>query len=165
MVIRRRRIEGELAVEQTRDLARAAALIAAQGMTIEGLEWPAGCYLMAWLGSEPAGVVGVEAIVDAALMRSLVVVKPLRARGIGAALVAAARIAAHTRGARRLYALTCGNAGDYLKRFGFTTAAIEEVIDSLTGTFTVDYLRARPGDLIRRSPLCLDISRDGLIER
>lgn len=165
MVIRRRRAEGELVVEQTRDLAAAAALAATHGMTTDGFQWPAGCYLMAWLGSEPAGVVGVEAIVDAALMRSLVVVASLRARGIGAALVAGARTAAHTRGARRLYALSCGNSGDYLKRFGFASVAIEEVVDSLTGTFMVDHLRARPDELMRRVPMCLDISRDGLIER
>ena len=110
------------------------------------------------------GVVGVETIVDAAVIRSLAVVEAMRRRGIGAALVNAARKAAHTRGARRLYAL--GRRGEeYLLRFGFERIAGTEMIDDLAGTFTADYLRAHPGELARMDPLRLDISRDGVIER
>jgi len=116
------------------------------------------------MGHAISGVVGVETIVDAAVIRSLAVVEPMRRRGIGAALVNAARKAAHTRGARRLYAL--GRRGeDYLLRFGFERIASTEMIDDLAGTFTVDFLRAHPGELERMDPLRLDISRDGVIER
>lgn len=110
------------------------------------------------------GIVGVETIVDAAVIRSLAVAEAMRRRGIGAALVSAARKAAHTRGARRLYAL--GRRGEeYLLRFGFERVAAADMIDDLAGTFTADYLRAHPNELARMDPLRLDISRDGIIER
>ncbi len=101
---------------------------------------------------------------DAAVIRSLAVAEAMRRRGIGAALVNAARKAAHTRGARRLYAL--GRRGEeYLFRFGFERVAAAEMIDDLAGTFTADYLRAHPDELLLIDPLRLDISRDGVIER
>ncbi len=110
------------------------------------------------------GVVGIETIVDAAAMHSLVVAEPLRRRGIGAALVAAARKAAHTRGARRLYAFGGGGA-DYLLRFGFERVARDEMLDDLAGTAVAGYFDSRPEQLGGVSTLRLDISRDGVIER
>ena len=111
-----------------------------------------------------ARVIGIETIVDAAVIRSLAVAEAMRRRGIGAALVTGARKAAHTRGARRLYAL--GPRGEeYLLRFGFERVAATQMIDDLAGTFTADYLSAHPGELARIDPLRLDISRDGVIER
>lgn len=164
--IRRRRAAGELAVEQTRDLARVASMLSAAGMAADGIESPGGCYLMAYVGDDVAGVVGIEARVDAALMRSLLVIEPLRRRGIGAALISAARTAAHTRGARRLYTLAPGDgAVRYLARFGFEPAAPQEMFDALGGTFMADYLRAHPGDLAPNQILSLDISNDGIIPR
>jgi len=165
MVIRRRRVEGELVVEQTRDLGGVAAMLTAAGMMTEGITWPAGCYLMAYLGREPVGVVGIETKVDAALMRSLVVIEPMRRRGVGKALVEAARAAAHTRGARRLYCLADGAANDYLKRFGFKPASIGEVQTALSGTFIVDNLRTRPDKTSQCRALCLEISHDGVVIR
>src|SRR5260370_24755561 len=100
MVIRRRRVEGELVVEQTRDLGGVAAMLTVAGMTTEGITLPAGCYLMAYLGRKPGGVVGIETKVDAALMRSLAVVEPMRRRGVGKALGQAARRPPPTRRAR-----------------------------------------------------------------
>lgn len=165
MVIRRQRVEGELVVEQTRDLGGVATMLTAAGMTTEGITWPAGCYLMAYLGREPVGVVGIETKVDAALMRSLVVIEPMRRRGVGKALVEAARAAAHTRGARRLYCFADGAANDYLKRFGFKPASIGEVQTVLAGTFMVDNLRTRPDKISQCHSLCLDISHDGVVIR
>ena len=165
MVIRRRRVEGELVVEQTRDLVGVAAMLTAAGMTTEGITWPAGCYLMAYLGREPVGVVGIETKVDAALMRSLVVIEPMRRRGVGKALVEAARAAAHTRGGRRLYCFADGVANDYLKRFGFKPASIGEVQNVLSGTFMVDNLRTWPDKISQCHTLCLDISHDGVVIR
>ena len=165
MVIRRQRVEGELVVEQTRDLGGVAAMLTVAGMTIEGITWPAGCYLMAYLGREPVGVVGIETKVDAALMRSLVVVEPMRRRRVGKSLVEAARAAAHTRGARRLYCLADGAANDYLKRLGFEPASIGEVQTVLVGTFMVDNLRTRPDKTSQCRALCLDISHDGVVIR
>ena len=111
-------------------------------------------------------MVGIEARVDAALIRSLIVVDTMRRRGIGAALIAAARTAAHTRGARTLYAIVPdGDSARYFARCGFAPAASEEVLKALAGTFTADYLRQRPNESARLRPLSLDIANDGVIER
>lgn len=164
--IRRRRNAGELAVEQTRDLASVAGMLTAAGMLADGVDSPGGCYLMAYVGDEVAGVIGIEARVDAALIRSLMVVDAVRRRSIGAALIAAARTAAHTRGARTLYAIAPGeDAVSYLERFGFTPIASEKLIAALAGTFMVDYLRAHPDELARHRTLALDIANDGVIVR
>jgi N-acetylglutamate synthase-like GNAT family acetyltransferase len=165
---RRRRAPGELYVAQTADLAAAVAILAdageAAGIITGGLDAPGACWIAASIGNAISGVVGVETIVDAAVIRSLAVAEAMRRRGIGAALVNGARKAAHTRGAQRLYAL--GRRGeDYLLRFGFERIAGTEMIDDLADTFTADYLRAHPGELARMDPLRLDISRDGVIER
>jgi N-acetylglutamate synthase-like GNAT family acetyltransferase len=157
-----------LYVAQTGDLAAAQALLAtageAAGIIAGGLDASGACWIAASMGAAIAGVVGVETIVDAAVIRSLAVAEAMRRRGIGAALINAARKAAHTRGARRLYAL--GRRGEeYMLRFGFERVAAAEMIDDLAGTFTADYLRAHPEALRRIDPLRLDISHDGVIER
>jgi GNAT superfamily N-acetyltransferase len=165
MTIRRRRTAGELIVEQTRDLARVASILEAAAMTTIGVTWPAGCYLMAFVGDEPAGVVGIESRIDAALIRSLTVTGARRRQGIGAALVQAARKAAHTRGSQRLYTLARADAAGYFARLGFVDAPQAELIDALHGTPLVDHLCAHPSEMDGCMPLMLDISRDGLIER
>ena len=141
-----------------------AAASGSAGIIAGGLDAPGACWIAASVGDAIVGVAGIETIVDAAVIRSLVVVEAMRRRGIGAALVKAARKAAHTRGARRLYAL--GRRGEeYLLRFGFERVGAKEMIDDLAGTFTNDYLRVHPDELARTDPLRLDISRDGVIER
>jgi N-acetylglutamate synthase-like GNAT family acetyltransferase len=145
-----------------------AAMVADAGeltaIIVEGRDMPGVCWLAAWLNGRMVGVVGIETIVDAAVMRSLAVVEAMRGRGIGVALVAAARKAALTRGARRLYAIS-RDAAEYLVRFGFERVAPAVLIDDLTGTFIADYLEAHPEELARLATLRLDISRDGMIER
>src|SRR5579859_7526262 len=89
--IRRQRAAGELVVAQTRDLASVVQMLTAAGMLTGGVESPGACYLTAHVGDELAGAVGIEVRVDAALIRSLTVIESMRRRGIGAALVAAAR--------------------------------------------------------------------------
>jgi N-acetylglutamate synthase-like GNAT family acetyltransferase len=165
---RRRRAPGELYLAQTTDLAAAAAILAAAGEAAgivgAGLDAPGACWIAASVGDTVAGVAGIETIVDAAVIRSLAVAGAMRRRGIGAALVGAARKAAHTRGARRLYAL--GRRGEeFMLRLGFERVTAAEMIDDLAGTFTADYLRVHPDELARIDPLRLDISRDGVIER
>ena len=179
--IRRRRVPGAIAIEQTADLARVAALLEAAAMSTAGVTAPGGCFLIAYAGDDPAGAVGIEARVDAALMRSLIVIERLRGRGIGAALIAAARTAAHTRGARRLYALAPDDrARHYLARFGFAPVAPEELLEALAGTFTVEGLRTDPDAIADRRdsasdsaagfgypilPMMADLSNDGVIVR
>lgn len=163
MALRKHR-QGELAIEQTRDLARVREMIADAGMMTDGIEWPAACYILAYHGDEAIGVVGVEAKIDTALIRSLYVKASMRQRGIGAALVTAARKAAHTRGARHLY-LFSTDAGGFFERQGFVRAAVADVIGALAGVPYVEHYRARPEELAREVAYHLDISGDGVIDR
>jgi len=150
-----RRSPGVLSVEQTRDLAQVEHILSATGMFAEGVQAPGGCYLCAYVGDDSVGVIGIEARVDAALLRSLMVAGPMRRRGIGAALVAAARTAL----------APDPDAERYLARFGFTEVAPANLISALSGTFLVDYLRKRPNELALHRIMSLDISNDGVILR
>jgi len=173
-------VPGELYVAQTGDLAAIEVLLAqageSAGIAAGGLDAPGACWIGASVGDAGGdggialvGVIGVETIVDAALIRSLAVAEAMRRRGIGAALVGAARKAAHTRGARSLYALGRRGQGgineSYLFRFGFKPVVLTAMLEVLEGTFTASYLRAHPEQLARIDALGLDISRDGVIER
>lgn len=163
MAIRKHRA-GELVIEQTRDLARVREMIARAGMTTEGIEWPAACYIVAQIGDEAVGVVGVESKIDAALIRSLYVEAPMRRRGIGGALLTAARKAAHTRGARHLY-LLAKDAGGLFERLGFARVELGSVMNALAGVPMVEHYRIGTGEHERAVAYHLDISGDGLIER
>jgi N-acetylglutamate synthase-like GNAT family acetyltransferase len=155
---------GQIAIEQTRDLARVRKLLEGGKMPADGIEWPPACYLLAFDGDDTIGVVGVEPILDAALLRSLYVVEQYRHREIGRRLVAAARQAAHTRGARQLY-LFGASAEGFFCRLGFKRAALEELSAALKGSPQTDYYLARPQELAGEVAFRLDISRDGIIER
>jgi N-acetylglutamate synthase-like GNAT family acetyltransferase len=163
MALRKHR-PGELVIEQTRDLDQVREMLARAAMMTDGIEWPAACYILAYNGDEAIGVVGVEAKIDAALIRSLYVKPPMRQRGIGAALLAAARKAAHTRGATHLY-LFSTEAGGFFEKQGFAIADVANVVASLSGVPQVEHYRARPAELAREVAYHLDISGDGVIER
>ena len=163
MALRKHR-PGELVIEQTRDLVRVREMLADAEMMTDGIEWPAECYILAYNGDEAIGVVGVEAKIDAALIRSLYVKPAMRQRGIGAGLVTAARKAAHTRGARHLY-LFSTDAGGFFERHGFVRIEVADVIAALPNVPQVGHYRARPDELAREVAYHLDISGDGVIER
>jgi N-acetylglutamate synthase-like GNAT family acetyltransferase len=152
-------------IAQTRDVAIVAATLRAAGFPSVGLERPGVCLIVASRGDEVIGVVGVESVVDQAVTRVLYVNAPIRGRGIGAALVAAARSAAHTRGARTLYGFEPKTGGGFLARIGFVPAVLPEALDALAGTAIADYLAAEPDRFESVTAWKLDLSRDGIIER
>jgi N-acetylglutamate synthase-like GNAT family acetyltransferase len=161
-----RRAPGEFGIEQTHDLAPVRAILEAAELSVEGLEWPAGCYLLAYQSDTPIGTAGIEPRVDAALLRSVAVAEPMRLRGAGAALVKAARVAAHTRGARTLYALTRASHRRWFTRLGFAPVPLNQLQRALAGTFLIDYLSVhQPAILNELSCLAIDIASDGVIER
>ncbi len=159
----KKRQEGKLSVEQARDVAGVRAMLDAAGMMTDGVESPSSCYLIAYFGHEPVGVVGIEPMLDAALMRSLYVVPAMRRRGVGAALIDAGRKAAHSRGVRSLYAVGDG-AGEYLRRFGFSPVAVETLLSATSGMPGIAHYRERP-EALRDDAFFLDISQDGIIAR
>jgi GNAT superfamily N-acetyltransferase len=155
---------GEIVIEQTRDLARVRAMLEGGGMATDDIDWPSACYLVAFDGDEAVGVVGVEPILNSALMRSLYVTESRRRAGVGRQLVAAARKAAHTRGARTLYVFGTG-AEPFVRRLGFEPAAANQLTAALRGTPLTDHYLSHPDELARETAYLLDISRDGIIER
>ena len=160
----RKKQDGKLVIEQTRDLAAVRAMLSAAGMITDGLEWPPACYLVAYFGTQAVGVIGVEPSLDAALIRSVYVIGEMRGRGIGAELIAAARKAAHTRGARSLY-LFSTDAGAFFQRVGFVPIPVAQLVGALSAVPQVKYYLARPDDLAREEAFYLDISQDGVILR
>jgi N-acetylglutamate synthase-like GNAT family acetyltransferase len=164
MALRKHR-PGEFVVEQVRDLARLRVFLESCSMITEGIEWPSGCYLMAYVGDDAVGAVGVECRLDAALMRSLCVAESRRGSGLGAQLVAAARKAAHTRGARMLYLFAYPEMTAYFARLGFAPADKDAMMSTMRGAPEIEYYRARPDELAREVAMALDISRDGVIDR
>lgn len=155
---------GEIVIEQTRDYATIRRLLEQDAMITDGIEWPPACYLLAFDGDEAVGTIGVEPLLDAALLRSVYVVPSYRRRGLARDLVAQARKAAHTRGARELYLFSTG-AGEFFMRLGFEPVAVSDVTAALKGTPQADYYLARPDELARETAYRMDISRDGIIER
>jgi len=155
---------GELVIEQTRNLALVREMLARAGMMTDGIEWPAACYLVAYVGDDAVGVVGVESKIDAALIRSLYVDDSMRQRGIGGSLLAAGRKAAHTRGARHLYLFT-KDAGEFFLRLGFEPTDIAGAMTALAGAPQVEHYRTHPEEFSCEAAYHLDISEDGVIER
>ncbi len=164
MALRRPR-PGELVIAQSRNLAAVRALLEAGDMITYGIQWPAACYLIAFFGDDPVGVVGVEPKIDAALVRSLYVVESMRRRGIAGLLMAAARKAAHTRGARTLYLFAPPGVRKFFERIGFSEVGAERVLNTMRGAPEVEYYQAHPSALALELAFALDISNDGLIAR
>jgi GNAT superfamily N-acetyltransferase len=153
--IRRKRSAGEITVEQSSDFSLPAELFKLAGFNCPGSE--SGCFfLIGYCGVEPAGIAALQSEVDIAVIRCLLVLEPFRGRGLGAALVRAARIAANTRGARTLYARVPISAADYVARFGFKRV---QALPGATAAFDAVSEPAEP------STFAVDISGDGLIER
>ncbi|MGH8013066.1 MAG: GNAT family N-acetyltransferase [Candidatus Binataceae bacterium] len=143
-------------MEQTRDFTQVRSFLNNHGMNEEIVE--PGCWLMAWWSGEPIGVVTIETVIDAAVMRALMVTESRRGRGVGTALVAAARDAAHARGARRLYALVTQAEADYLRRFSFADVTRADLTVTLTDTAIAERMRASPEKFAAHTALCLNLA-------
>jgi GNAT superfamily N-acetyltransferase len=164
--IRLRGGAGKLAVEQTSDRALIAGFLSAAGIPGVSVESPGYCYLVAYVDHEAAGVVGIETRVDTGLIQSLVVTEAMRGRGIGSALIAAARTAAHTRGARALYVIAPDERGaGYFSRFGFVPVPFENLKAAISGMRAAAWQHYPDGDRLRLLAMTLDIANDGIIQR
>jgi GNAT superfamily N-acetyltransferase len=162
--IHRRRRVGELTVEQTHDASAIAAMLAMAGIK-QAADFVVHeeCFLLGYWGDDPTGIAGLETEVDAALVCPLFVLESMRRRGVGAALMRAARLAAYSRGARMLYTMLPAAFGGFLVRYGFAEVTLGELTDVFGGAAILG--RTAVADKGGCRVLRRDISRDGIIER
>ena len=150
-----------MGVEQTSDRSVITAILDQAGTTAPVDLIDNHCFLIAYLGDKPIGIAGLQSEVDAALLWPVFVVETMRRRGVGGSLIQAARVAAHSRGARTLYPKAPPALVDYFVRSGFADAAAD-----VHGEAQPPMPRAnRSTQPSEWRVLRLDISRDGIIER
>jgi N-acetylglutamate synthase-like GNAT family acetyltransferase len=159
----RRRVDGEVRVEQSHDADVIATLLDSAGMETPRDFTGSNCFLVAYYGDEPVGIAGLTTEVDAALMNPIFVRERMRRRGIGSALMRAVRMAAHTRGARIVFASIPVQFMDYFANHGFAPTSQKEAHELFRQPSIVS--RSGPASATPRFVVRLDISRDGLIER
>lgn len=159
----RRRRRGELIVEQTQDTALITAMLDTASMTVSGLHPSAGCFLIAYWGDEPVGIVGLDTDVDAALMGPFFVVSQMRRQGVGARLLSALRLAALSRGARALYAAVPITSVDYFTRFGFVDINTAELFGACSTTSLLQQVRFDNRPQCRA--LRVNLSWESVVER
>jgi amino-acid N-acetyltransferase len=112
------------------DLPAILDLLDASNLPRAGLDEHVGSTLVARENGRIVGSAALELYGPAALLRSVAVAPPLRGRGLGATLTAAALDLARRRGARTVYLLT-ETAAQFFPRFGFrliTRADVEPAV-------------------------------------
>lgn len=113
-------------------LAAVRELLAADGLVTEGL-YEAFGFMVARDPTGIAGAAGLEIYGQGALLRSLVVQRAARGRGLGLALARAAIDWARELGVAQLYLLTT-TAADFLSRLGFKRIERSEVPTPVQGS-------------------------------
>jgi predicted N-acetyltransferase YhbS len=161
--VRRRRNADEVVVEQlTGDAVIAPRIMEGLGCAGLAADLLSGCRLAAFRGDEVIGIAQVETRVDAAVIAPVVVLPSLRRQGVGTSLMQAARVAAHTRGAQMLFALSSVETKSFFSKLGFTLVPISDA-NAAAGQFrNVRSFSALDDDYMFMS---MDISRDGVIVR
>lgn len=115
-------------------LAQVEQLLAQAGLPIDDLADAPGLRLIGiQRAGEWIGVIGMQPLADAALLRSLAVTPSERGFGHGTALVAAAESLAAKSGWRELYLLTTGAAA-FFGRLGFATIPRDQTPAELRAT-------------------------------
>ncbi len=120
--------------EEVPTLHRARELLAESGLPTDDLADDPRLRLFGLHdGDRLLGVVGVQPLDGAALLRSLAVAAEARGRGAGSLLVAAAEAHARQSGWRDVYLLTTGAAA-YFERRGYRAISRDEAPASLRAT-------------------------------
>jgi len=112
------------------DLPAIVDLLAASKLPRASIEDHVASTLVARHNAAVVGTAALELYGDAALLRSVAVATPLRGRGLGVALTAAALDLARRRGVRTVY-LPTETAAGFFPKFGFTAitrAQVEPVV-------------------------------------
>ena len=160
--VRRRRQPDELRIEQSHDRALIQTMLDLAAFGFEKIAHTPECFLIAYLGEDPAGIAGLQTEVDAALMSPIFVVNEMRQRTIGASLISAVRRAAYARGARTLYTIVPASLADYFARLGFAEATGADLYHAFGQTST---LHCASCDMKACRRLRLDLSQDGFVAR
>ena len=126
--------EYELRPARPAELDAIVALVGAAELPVEDLDSAMlDAFVVATEGEVCVGVVGLEIHEPDALLRSLVVERRHRSRGLGARLVDAIETEARTRGVTALYLLTT-TAGTFFGRMGYTAHDRATVPSSIAAT-------------------------------
>lgn len=115
----------EIRNTQPEDLPAVLALLAAASLPRVGVPEHFQHFLVAHVGGELIGAVGMEDYGPSALLRSLVVTPRYRGNGFGGALTERLLQQAKERGVKRLFLLT-ETAPDFFRKFGFRNIARQE---------------------------------------
>ncbi len=99
----------------------------------------------AWEGSSLAGVVGMEPLGTAALLRSLAIAVLKRCSGLGSALLAQAEKYAMEKGVRSMFLLTT-TAESYFEKRGYSRISREEAPEAIRNT--VEFTSLCPGSAV-----------------
>ncbi len=123
-----------LSLVPLRDLTPLGAALIAEGLPVEDLAQPGRRFFEAvdTYGTR-IGFGGLEGTSEDQLLRSLVIDKAARGKGLGKALVAAMSDVARDSGARRIWLLTI-DAADYFRGLGFTDADRATAPEVVTGS-------------------------------
>ena len=113
-----------------RDLQSVLSLLAAAGLTVDGVEEHFRSFWVAEVGDAVVGAVGLERYGRYALLRSLVVSAAHRGRGLGQALTRRALDEAAVGDYSDVYLLT-ETAEEFFPRFGFAPVDRERVPDAV----------------------------------
>ena len=109
------------------------ALLAGNGLPLDGVRETLGRFLVAEDAGVVVGVAGVEERGNHGLLRSIAVDQGWRSRGVGRELVTRAIAGADARGLEALYLLTT-NAERYFSSFGFRLTTRDAVPEPLRQT-------------------------------
>lgn len=115
------------------DRARVEALLAAENLPLDGVAEHFAGFLIAVTAQSIAGAIGLERYGEDALLRSAVVAKEARGRGVGALLTARLLSDAAAAGVRRVFLLTT-TAEPWFARIGFRPVARAELPAALAAS-------------------------------
>jgi amino-acid N-acetyltransferase len=118
---------------QMTDRAEIEALLAANGLPVDGLELAISTGVVARDGDQLVGCAAVEPWGTAGLLRSVCVAAASRGAHLGRGLVDAAEAAAAARGITELYLLT-ETAADWFPRLGYSPITRADVPTAVTAS-------------------------------
>lgn len=125
------------------------ALLAANDLPTDDLDDPTIVLYGAMEAGRLAGVIGLQVLAGAGLLRSLAVAAEVRDRGLGGELCDRVLREARERGLSELWLLTT-SAGDYFTRRGFEAVGRDQVPDAVRATAQFASLCPSTATVMRR---------------